>query len=88
MNRSKIFEITHHFRKRMIERNMPHPYELGLRIANRKTKQKIKETCQYEGFKSDCIYWTQILNGERLVYVTVQKGINHYILLTCFKYKL
>lgn len=88
MTRSKIFETTHHFCKRMIERNMPHPYDLGLRIANRKTKQKIKETCPNEGFKSDCIYWTQILNDERLVYVTVQKDINHFILLTCFKYKL
>jgi hypothetical protein len=88
MNRKKIFETTHHFRERMIERNMPHPYELGLRIANRKTKNKIKESCPNEGFKSECIYWTQIVEQERFVYVTVQKEINHYILLTCFKYKL
>lgn len=72
----------------MIERNMPHPYDLGLRIANRKTKKKIKETCPNEGFKQDCIYWTLIVGNERFVYVTVQKGINHYILLTCFKYEL
>lgn len=67
---------------------MPHPYELGLVIANRKTKKLIKETCPNEGFKSDCIYWTQIIGKERYVYVTVQKDINHYIVLTCFKFNL
>lgn len=72
----------------MNERGMPHPRDLGLRIANRKTKQKIKESCPGHGYKPDHIYWTQVENGERLVYVTVQKDINHYILLTCFKYKL
>lgn len=88
MNRVKIFETTQHFLKRMTERNMPHPSELGVRIANRKTKKQIRASCLTEGVKSDYIYWTQIIDNERLVYVTVQKDINQYLLITCFKYTL
>lgn len=74
---------------RIIERGMPFPSpQLGLQIANRKTRKLIRESCPNMGIDKEHIYWTRIIEDERLVYVTVQKDINHYIVITCFKYKL
>lgn len=84
--RRKKFDITNHAQARMQERDIPHPSEMGLSIANGKTKKLVKESCLKEGFKSDYVYWTQRYLGFRYVYVCVQKDINHYILITCFKY--
>lgn len=88
MRLSKKIEISNHAMKRMKERNMPHPKGLGLTVAGRSVKKQIRKRCPKEGFKQDHIYWTHTRIEERYIYVTVQKGINHYILITCFKYKL
>lgn len=87
MLRKKLFDITTHAQKRMDERNIPHPYEMGLKIANGKAMKQIKESCKKEGLKRDYIYWTQFINRARYVYVCVQKDVNHYIVITCFKYE-
>jgi len=86
LKRKKTFELTSHCEKRMEERSIPHPNDVGLVPANRKTKKLIRESCKKEGFKSDYVYWTVLVQQERLVYVCVQKDIAHYIVLTCFKY--
>jgi len=84
--RKKIFDISFHALKRMKEREMPNPNDLGLVIANRKTKKLIRNSCPEKQIKEDNIYWTQIIDGNRFVYVTVQKNVGEYLVLTCFKY--
>lgn len=86
--RKNSFEMSVHAHERANQRGMLHPHDIGLRVANRKTKKKIVESCSKEGYKKDCIYWTQIIDNERLVYVTVQKDVGKYLVLTCFKYKI
>jgi len=88
--RIKNWETSYHFEIRRKERDMPHPKDLGLRVAKKKKQiDLIKESCKKNGFKKtdNFIYWIQIIEKELLVYVTVIKGINHYKLITCFKYK-
>lgn len=84
--RIKRFDVTNHAFKRMQERDIPHPKDMGLRPANGKTIKLIKESCVAEGFNKEYVYWTQRYRGFRYVYVCVPKDINYYIVITCFKY--
>lgn len=87
-SRKRIFETTNHSQKRLNERNIPHPHEVGLSIANKKTKKLIRESCGENGVREGYIYWSVIIKNERYVYVTLQINISHYLLITCFKYYL
>ena len=83
---ARTFEITNHAAMRMKERGMLHPSEMGLKIAGRKIKKQIREKCPKEGYKATHIYWIQEIEKQTYVYVTKQKDVSCYIVITCFKF--
>jgi hypothetical protein len=85
--RKRIFHLTKHAEENLIKRDMPHPNDLGLTQANKKTKKLIRESCPNEGFRSDYVYWSVRDNKIRYVYVCAIKDIAEYIVITCFKYE-
>lgn len=82
-NRSS-FEISHHAKQRMIERDIKNPNEVFLKLVKNAVRKEVQKRCVKNGYKHKNVYF-RTTEKPYSIYVTTNIDINKYLVVTAFK---
>lgn len=85
-----VFKLTKHAKQRLSERNIKPPKGTILYPVGKKTRRRIRESCECHGCNTvDYIYF--MTRGGKIedlfIYVCKQLDAGVFLLITAFKYK-
>jgi len=80
-----IFNLTNHSKVRLLQRNIPEPYNLKLQPAGQKIKRKLRVNCPehdiHKNIRNGYVYWVY---KQYIVYVCKQVDVAVYTVITAF----